>query len=163
MEHTDTAYTRPSFPRGSIRGLYPTLCRRVIQSMRSSCEQGYKWARPTDIHRAQLWAEMNDYIEQLPKGNTIFFSYDAMCLEPAISVLELEKKLCAQGINGPFDHSVFAISHASPLMRPKVACKRADGGSEMQPFLFMIRMPGVRWMKLRRAALWLQQLKKSPG
>ncbi|EWZ28967.1 hypothetical protein FOZG_17405 [Fusarium oxysporum Fo47] len=104
----------------------------VIQSLRSSWEQGYKWAGPTDIQRAQLWTEMNGYIDRLPMDTTIFFSYDAMCRDPAASVSELEQQLRLKDVNGPFDRSVFADSHASSPARPKVASKSAEGKSEMQ-------------------------------
>jgi len=105
----------------------------VILSMRSSWERGYKWAGPTDTDRAKIWAEMNGYINELPMEQTIFFSYDAMCEDPAPTVAELEKQLVAHGVAGLFDRSVFAVSHASSSARPKVALKQADGKSEMHP------------------------------
>jgi L-2,4-diaminobutyrate decarboxylase len=104
----------------------------VIQSMRNSWEAGYKWAGPSDNNRAHVWAEMNGYIDQVPKERTIFFSYDAMCQNPVAAISELENRLNAKGVNGPFDHSTFAISHGSPSVPRNVLFKQTHGESEMR-------------------------------
>lgn len=78
--------------------------RGVIQSMRKSFEKGYKWAGPTDIERAKLWADCyTKLMTSLPKDRTIIFDYDAFCDDPKFSIDTLSKDIASQKINSIFD------------------------------------------------------------
>ncbi len=104
----------------------------VIQSMRNSWELGYTWAGPTDKDRASIWAEFNDYIDLLPAERTIFFSYDDFCQNPEKAIQSLEKQLHDKGIKGPFDPSVFSVSHATKGKELTAAFKDVSGKVHFQ-------------------------------
>ncbi len=105
----------------------------VIQSMRTSWTNGYTWAGPTDVERASLWAEFNDYIDLLPKERTVFISYDRLCAEPEVTLTDLEAMLLQLNISGPFDRSIFSVTHASKSDRPTPIIKDESGSLVYRP------------------------------
>ncbi|KAF2477672.1 uncharacterized protein BDR25DRAFT_364559 [Lindgomyces ingoldianus] len=60
--------------------------------------------------------------------------------------------VAGQGATGPFERSVFAIGHAASLaLLSKVAFRRADGSTEMQP---IASYDGATWGTGDEAAQW---------
>jgi hypothetical protein len=95
----------------------------VIQSLRISWEKGYGWAGPSDVERAILWRDMNNYILDFDDACTLYVSYDRLCDSPRETISNLLEKLHGFNIEGAFDLTVLGDSFTNDLARPTLMKK----------------------------------------
>lgn len=105
--------------------------RGVIQSLRRSYADGYRYAGATWEESAGLWARFYLHALTLPTEQTVVVSYDRLCDEPAEEIARLDGELARHGLQAGRSVDVFAHSHAVPdgSVRPTVACKSQMTGA----------------------------------
>jgi len=110
--------------------------RGVIQSLRRSYDEGYKYAGATPEESASLWVRFYERALALPVGQTVVVSFDRLCEKPSEEIARLEGALSRHGLPQGRSMEVFARSHAVPegSVRPTVfSVDRVAGTAEFRP------------------------------
>jgi hypothetical protein len=102
--------------------------RGVIQSLRQSYADGYRWAGRQLQDSAALWATYYRNAAELPPERTIALSYEQLCASPETIIYELENALASRfGIDpASFNRRTLATSHATTSARRTIATLEVD-------------------------------------
>jgi Sulfotransferase family len=101
--------------------------RGVVQSLRRSYAEGYRWAGSQIGDSAALWAEYYAHAAALPPDRTLVLSYDRLCADPEPAIRRAGDFIAARcGVEpAGFDPRVLATSFATTSQRSTIA--RQDG------------------------------------
>jgi Sulfotransferase family len=102
--------------------------RGVVQSLRRSFADGYRWAGSQIGDSAALWAEYYAKTAVLPAERTLALSYDGLCADPETAIRRVRQFVanrCSVDAAG-FDPRVLATSFATTSQRRTIAASHGE-------------------------------------